>query len=87
MAKDKHKLKCVQFLKGWIEQLNQFIDAAEDGNEQEVERIIKEINNEYPLRYLKDKVRFFVVAMHAGSTALSRRMAAMRCTKLQGQDI
>jgi hypothetical protein len=39
-----------------MEQLQHLIGASEEGNEAEVQRIIKEINQDFPLRYLKDKV-------------------------------
>ncbi|GLD91803.1 hypothetical protein PINS_up000336 [Pythium insidiosum] len=55
LAKDKQKHKCVQFLKNWYETSQKFVHAAEDGNEDELRRIINEINGAYPLRYMRDK--------------------------------
>ncbi|KAJ0398925.1 hypothetical protein P43SY_005283 [Pythium insidiosum] len=55
LAKDKQKHKCVQFLKNWYETSQKFVHAAEDGNEDELRRIISEINGAYPLRYMRDK--------------------------------
>uniref|UniRef100_K3W7G5 SAM domain-containing protein n=1 Tax=Globisporangium ultimum (strain ATCC 200006 / CBS 805.95 / DAOM BR144) TaxID=431595 RepID=K3W7G5_GLOUD len=55
LAKDKHKTKCVQFLKSWYETSQRFVHAAEDGNNEEIIRIIAEINGAYPLRFMRDK--------------------------------
>ncbi|GAB9466699.1 hypothetical protein Gpo141_00004066 [Globisporangium polare] len=55
VAKDKHKTRCVQFLKSWYETSQRFVHAAEDGDDEEVTRIIAEINGAYPLRYMRDK--------------------------------
>ena len=55
LAKDKHKHKCVSFLKAWLELLTTFIRAAEEGNIVDLERIIAEVNKAYPLRHLRDK--------------------------------
>lgn len=54
----------MQFLKSWIEQLQQLIGAAEEGNISEVQRIIGEVNQDFPLRYLKDKVSFSHMTRH-----------------------
>lgn len=56
VAKDKHKTRCVQFLKSWYETSQRFVHAAEDGDDEEVTRVIAEINGAYPLRYMRDKV-------------------------------
>ncbi|DAZ99774.1 TPA: hypothetical protein N0F65_001283 [Lagenidium giganteum] len=55
LAKDKHKHKCVQFLKNWYETSQKFVHAAEDGDNDEIARIITEINGSFPLRYMRDK--------------------------------
>lgn len=55
IAKDKHKQKCVQFLKCWYETSQKFVHAAEEGNDEEIARIIAEINGAYPLRFIRDK--------------------------------
>ncbi|RHY34896.1 hypothetical protein DYB32_000593 [Aphanomyces invadans] len=36
-----------------------FVHAAEDGNDDEIKRIIMDVNHAYPLRFLKDKVPVF----------------------------
>ncbi|TYZ62601.1 hypothetical protein PybrP1_002361 [[Pythium] brassicae (nom. inval.)] len=43
------------FLKSWYETSQRFVHAAEYGDDEEVTRIIAEINGAYPLRYLRDK--------------------------------
>ncbi|KAF1335688.1 Ankyrin repeat, partial [Globisporangium splendens] len=55
LAKDKHKTKCVQFLKSWYETSQRFVHAAEDGDNEEIIRIVAEINGAYPLRFMRDK--------------------------------
>ncbi|KAE9034378.1 hypothetical protein PR003_g8321 [Phytophthora rubi] len=55
IAKDKHKQKCVQFLKNWYETSQKFVHAAEEGDDEEIARIIAEINGAYPLRFMRDK--------------------------------
>ncbi|EGZ27961.1 hypothetical protein PHYSODRAFT_470587 [Phytophthora sojae] len=56
IAKDKHKQKCVQFLKSWYETSQQkFVHAAEEGDDEEIARIIADINGAYPLRFMRDK--------------------------------
>ncbi|GMF35822.1 unnamed protein product [Phytophthora fragariaefolia] len=55
IAKDKHKQKCVQFLKSWYETSQKFVHAAEEGDDEEIARIIAEINGAYPLRFMRDK--------------------------------
>ncbi|KAG7401878.1 Ankyrin repeat domain-containing protein 42 [Phytophthora boehmeriae] len=55
IAKDKHKQKCVQFLKTWYETSQKFVHAAEEGDDEEIARIIAEINGSYPLRFTRDK--------------------------------
>ncbi|CEG43266.1 FOG: Ankyrin repeat [Plasmopara halstedii] len=55
IAKDKHKQKCVQFLKCWYETSQKFVHAAEEGDDEEIARIIAEINGAYPLRFIRDK--------------------------------
>ncbi|KAI9995720.1 hypothetical protein PInf_012788 [Phytophthora infestans] len=55
IAKDKHKQKCVQFLKSWYETSQKFVHAAEEGDDEEIARIIADINGSYPLRFMRDK--------------------------------
>ncbi|KAL4170351.1 hypothetical protein KRP22_011253 [Phytophthora ramorum] len=55
LAKDKHKQKCVQFLKNWYETSQKFVHAAEEGDDEEIARIIADINGAYPLRFMRDK--------------------------------
>ncbi|KAF0751804.1 hypothetical protein AaE_006251, partial [Aphanomyces astaci] len=55
LAKDKHKSKCMQFLKSWFDISQKFVHAAEDGNDDEIKRILADVNHAYPLRFLKDK--------------------------------
>ncbi|TDH64887.1 hypothetical protein CCR75_000242 [Bremia lactucae] len=55
IAKDKHKQKCVQFLKNWYETAQKFVHAAEVGDDEEIARIIADINGAYPLRFIRDK--------------------------------
>ncbi|KAF1790925.1 hypothetical protein JG687_00001906 [Phytophthora cactorum] len=55
IAKDKHKQKCVQFLKNWYETSQKFVHAAEEGDDEEIARIIADINGAYPLRFIRDK--------------------------------
>nr|CCA20758.1 conserved hypothetical protein [Albugo laibachii Nc14] len=56
LAKDKHKQKCVQFLKSWYEMSQKFVHAAEIGDTDELYRMIAEINDSYSIRCLRDKV-------------------------------
>ncbi|TMW60738.1 hypothetical protein Poli38472_000780 [Pythium oligandrum] len=55
LAKDKQKHKCVQYLQSWYEMAQKFVHAAEDGEDEELRRIIDEINDDYPLRFMRDK--------------------------------
>uniref|UniRef100_A0AAV1T6B2 SAM domain-containing protein n=1 Tax=Peronospora matthiolae TaxID=2874970 RepID=A0AAV1T6B2_9STRA len=55
IAKDKHKQKCVQFLKSWYETSQKFVHGAEGGDDEEIARIIAEINGAYPLQFMRDK--------------------------------
>ncbi|CCI39232.1 unnamed protein product [Albugo candida] len=55
LAKDKHKQKCVHFLKSWYEMSQKFVHAAETGDIDELSRMIVEINDSYSIRCLRDK--------------------------------
>ncbi|RMX64351.1 hypothetical protein DD238_002585 [Peronospora effusa] len=55
IANDKHKQKCVQFLKSWYETSQKFVHGAEVGDDEEIARIIAEINGAYPLQFMRDK--------------------------------
>ena len=54
----------MQFLKSWFDVSQKFLHAAEVGNDDEIRRVILEVNGAYPLRYLKDKVLEAVVLFH-----------------------
>ncbi|ETV92503.1 hypothetical protein H310_13188 [Aphanomyces invadans] len=71
LAKDKHKGKCMQFLKSWYDISQKFVHAAEDGNDDEIKRIIMDVNHAYPLRFLKDKNGKNAMHWAAGSGHLS----------------
>ncbi|CAH0477462.1 unnamed protein product [Peronospora belbahrii] len=55
IANDKHKQKCVQFLKSWYETSQKFVHGAEEGDDEEIARIIAEIDGAYPLQFMRDK--------------------------------
>ncbi|KAF0719331.1 Aste57867_1115 [Aphanomyces stellatus] len=71
LAKDKHKTRCMQFLKSWFDISQKFVHAAEDGNDDEIKRIILDVNSAYPLRFLKDKNGKNAMHWAAGSGHLS----------------
>ncbi|KAG9400374.1 hypothetical protein AC1031_010594 [Aphanomyces cochlioides] len=71
LAKDKHKTRCMQFLKSWFDISQKFVHAAEDGNDEEIKRVILEVNGQYPLRFLKDKNGKNAMHWAAGSGHLS----------------
>ncbi|RLN70803.1 hypothetical protein BBJ28_00010185 [Nothophytophthora sp. Chile5] len=73
IAKDKHKQKCVQFLKSWYETSQKFVHAAEEGDDEEIARIIAEINGTYPLRYMRDK--FGRNALHSAALGGNKECA------------